>query len=154
MTYTIEEADRQQRKYWRGLLIAFCLNVALLAVRALFYYGFNEYNLNSQPIGIAVLVVTIVALIIMVYFLIMLSRLNIRISADPKLKEALIDDELTKMHVVESWKPAFIAAVATPYAFLIVSSFCEFNDLLTLAFTTSIVGAGAYLISYYIKSRA
>jgi hypothetical protein len=154
MTYRIEKADSQQRKYLKGFLAAFCLSVVLLAVRALFYYGFNEYDLNSKPIGIAVLVATIVGLITAVYFLAMLSRLKIRINADPKLKEALIDDELTKLHAVESWKPAFIGAVATPYAFLIVSSFYPFHDLLTIAFTTSIVGFGAYLISYYLKSRS
>ena len=154
MTNLIEESERKLQKYFRRLLIAFSLAVALLAVRAVFYYGFNEYNLNSQPIGIAILIATIIVLAIAVRYVVLLGRLKSRIGANPQLKEALIDDELTKLHAVQSWRSAFIGAVATPFVFLLISTYHPFCDLLTVALTTGIVGSGAYLISYYWKNRS
>ena len=154
MTNPIEVADKQQRKYWKGFLTAFCIAIALLAVRALFYYGFGEYELNSRPIGIVVLIVTIVMFILQVYFLIKLGRLKGKIRTDSQLKEAILEDELTKLNAIKSWLPAFIAAVATPFGFLLISSFYPFCDLLTVALSTALIGSGAYLVSYYLRNRS
>ena len=104
MTNLIEETERKLHKYFGRLVIAFSLAVALLVVRAVFHYGFNEYDLNSQPIGIAVLIATIIMLVITVCIIVMLGRLKSKINANPQLREALVDDELTKLHAVESWK--------------------------------------------------
>ena len=64
MTNLIEETERKLHKYFGRLVIALSLAVVLLVVRAVFYYGFDEYDLNSQPIGIAVLIATIIMLVI------------------------------------------------------------------------------------------
>jgi hypothetical protein len=154
MANLIEVTDRKQRKYWKGFMIAFCLAIALLAVRALFYYGFGEYDLNSQPIGIVVLAFTIFLLILQVYFLVKLGRLRGRVKTNPQLKEAILEDEFAKLHAIKSWMPAFIGAVVTPFFFLLVSSFYPFCDLLTVALSTALVGCGVYLASYYFRSRA
>ncbi len=154
MTYRIEETDRKLREYWRGFLVALCIGVGLLAVRALFYYAFSAHDLNSQPIGVVVLIATIVALIIAFYFLVRLGRLKAKINSDPQLREALAEEELTLLRATESWKIAFIGAVATPWVFLIISTFSPFCDILTIALSTSIVGSAAYLIAFYRKSGA
>lgn len=154
MTNPIEVTAKQQQKCWRGFLIAFFLTVALLAVRALFYYAFGEYDLNAQPIGTVVLIATIIALIIQVFFLVKLGRLKSKVGADPQLREAILEDELSRLYALQSWKPAFMGAIATPFGFLLISSFYPFCDLLTVSFTTIIVGSATYLTSYYVKSRA
>jgi hypothetical protein len=154
MSNLIEEIDRKQRRLFKGFLIAFFLALALLVVRAIFYYGLGEYELNSQPIGIAVLVVTIITVVIAAYFVIMLGILKSKINSDPKLREALIENELAKLYAVESWRSAFIGAVVTPFVFLFISSFYTFCDLLTVALTTAVVGSATYLVSFNIKGRS
>lgn len=154
MTNPIEEADTQRRAYWKRFLIAFFISLLLLAVRALFYYAFAEHELNSKPIGIIVLLATIIALLFQVYFVVRLARLKQRAGANRQLKEAILEDELSKLQAIESWRPAFFGAVATPFFFLVISSIRPFYDLLTVALTTAIVGAGTYVTAYYLKSRA
>ena len=153
MTNLIEETEGKRQRYFRRFLVAFSLAVVLLTIRAVFYYGFNEYDLNSRPIGMAILITTIIVFVFTVYYVAMLVRLMSRIRANPQLKEALIDDELARLHAVESWRSAFVGAVVTPFIFLLISTYHPFCDLLTVAFATAIVGTGAYLISYHRKSR-
>jgi hypothetical protein len=152
MTNLIEETERQQLKYWKGSLIAWFLAMALLFVRYLFGSVFKEYELNSRPIGIVVLIVNVILLLMVLFFVVKLYLLFVRAKSDPQLKEALIDNELSRLYILQSWKPAFIAAVATPFAFLPISSFHPINDLLLIALTTCAVGSGAFLTSFYLKS--
>ena len=153
MTNLIEETERQQHKYWKGFLIAWFLAMALLIVRHLFGSVFKEYELNSRPIGIVVLTVTVVLLLTTLYFVVKLYLLLVRAKSDPQLKEALVDNELSKLYVLESWKAAFIGTVATPFAFLLISSFHPINDPLLVALSTCTVGSGAFLTSFYLKSN-
>jgi hypothetical protein len=152
MTNPIEETARQQHKYWKGLLIAWFLAMALLIVRHLFGSVFKEYGLNSRPIGIVVLAVTVGLVLTALFFVLKLSQLKGKVKSDPQLKEALLDNELSKLYVLESWRPAFIGAVATPFAFLLISSVHPINDLLLVALSTCAVGSGAFLTSFYLKS--
>jgi hypothetical protein len=153
MTNLIEETERQQLKYWKGSLIAWFLAMALLIVRHLFGSVFKEYELNSRPIGIVVLTVNVILLLTVLFFVVKLYLLFVRAKSDPQLKEALIDNELSKLYILQSWKAAFIAAVATPFAFLLVSSVHPINDLLLVALSTCVVGSGAFLTSFYLKSN-
>ena len=153
MTNLIEETERQQLKYWKGSLIAWFLAMALLIVRHLFGSVFKEYELNSRPIGIVVLIATVILLLTTLFFVVKLNLLKGRAKSDPQLKEALIDNELSKLYVLESWKAGFIGAVATPFAFLLISSVHPINDLLLVALSTCAIGSGAFLTSFYLKSN-
>jgi hypothetical protein len=152
MTNPIEETERQQLKYWRGSLIAWLLAMALLIVRHLFGSVFKEYKLNSRPIGIVVLTVNVILLLTVLFFVVKLYLLFVRAKSNPQLREALIDNELSKLYILKSWKAGFIGAVATPFAFLLISSFHPINDLLLVALSTCAIGSGAFLISFYLKS--
>jgi len=152
MTNLIEKTERQQLKYWKISLVAWFLAMALLIVRHLFGTVFKDYELNSQPIGIVVLIVNVILLLTVLFFVVKLYLLFLKAKADPQLKEALIDNELSKLYILQSWKPAFIAAVATPFAFLLISSFHPINDLLLVALSTCAIGSGAFLTSFYFKS--
>ena len=153
MTNLIEETERQQLKYQKVTLIAWFLAMVLLIVRHLFGTVFKEYELNSRPIGIVVLTVNVILLLTVWLFVVKLYLLFVRVKSDPQLKEALIDNELSKLYILQSWKPAFIAAVATPFAFLLISSVHPINDLLLVALSTCAIGSGAFLTSFYLKSK-
>ena len=149
MTNIIEETDRKQQRCWLGFLSCFCLLIVLLIVRHIL----AEYEMNSGPLGIAVLAISVALLIVMLIFVFRLGLLSSRAKADPVLKEALIDNELVKHNLARSWKAAFITAAITPFMFLLVSLFHPFDDPLTVALATPIVGSGAFLTSFYLKSN-
>jgi hypothetical protein len=152
MKNLIEETERQQLKYWKGFLIAWFLALTLLIIRHLFGTVFKQYELNSRPIGIVVLTVTVILVLTIFVFVVKLNLLRGRAKSDPQLKEALIDNELSKLYILQSWKVGFIGAVATPFAFLFISSFHPINDLLLVALSTCAIGSGAFLTSFYLKS--
>ena len=152
MTSLIEDTEGQQLKYWKGCLIAWLLAMALLIVRHLFGSVLKEHELNSRPIGIVVLTVNVILLLTVLLFVVRLYLLFVRAKSDPQLKEALIDNELSSLYILRSWKAGFIGAVATPFAFLLISSVHPINDLLLVALSTCAIGSGAFLISFYLKS--
>jgi hypothetical protein len=152
MNNPIEEAERTQLKHWRTLLIAFYLAIALLIVRYLFGTVFSEHGLNMRPVGTVILVATVLLLAVVLYQNVKLARLMVRSKSDPLLREALIDSELAKLHLLESWRVGFIAAVATPFFFLLVSTIYPLNDPVLVALATAIAGSGAFLTSFYLKS--
>lgn len=153
MMNIIEETDRQQRRLWTRFLLAFFLAVALLIVRHLFGTVFEEHGLNSRPIGTVVLVASVALVVAMAVLVAKLALVSLRANADPRLKEALIDNELVKWHLAQSWKAGFIGAIATPFAFLLLSSLHPIDDLLLVALTTVAIGAGAFLTSFYLRSN-
>lgn len=153
MTNLIEETEMRQQKYWKRFLIAFFLLIALVIVRHLFGTVFKEHELNSHPIGIAVLVISLAVLVVLIILIVKLNQLRARAAADPQLKEALIDNELTKLHLAQSWKAGFIGAAVTPFVFLLISSFHPINDPVLVAFTTPVVGSAAFLTSFFLKSN-
>ena len=109
--------------------------------------------MNSRPTGIVVLTVTVILGLTALFFVVKLYLLLGRAKSNPQLKEALINNELSKLYVLQSWKAAFIGAVATPFAFLLVSSVHPINDPLLVALSTCAVGSGVFLISFYLKSN-
>lgn len=149
MTNIIEETDLKQQRYWLGFLSCFFLLIVLLIVRHIF----AGQELNSSPLGIAVLTISIALLIAMLVFILRLGLLSAKAKADPKLREALIDNELVKHNLARSWKAAFIAAAITPFIFLLISSVRPMDDPLLVALATPIVGSGAFLTSFYLKSN-
>ena len=153
MTNLIEEADAQRQRHMKRFLLAFYLVAVLLFVRHLFGTTFKAHELNSHPIGIGVLAVSIAAVVAMFVHVIKLAQLKKKAEADPQLREALLDNELIRLHVTESWRAGFIGAVVTPFAFLLIASFFPFSDLLVVALSTALVGSGAFLTSLYVKSN-
>lgn len=149
MTNPIEQADREQQKYWRRLLIAFFSLIVLLAVRYLFGSVFKQYQLNSHPIGVLVLLLSVTQLIVMLTYIVKLRRLQVRMMSNPRLREALVDNEFVKSQVAGSWKAGFVGAASTPLVLVLLSV----KDPLVLAFTTPIVGSAAFLISLYLRNR-
>jgi hypothetical protein len=152
MSNTIEEIDRQQLRLWRWALIFFFLAWVLLIVRYFSGTILGERTLSSGPVGIAMLAATIVLLALLVGLIFKLGRLAARAKADPRLREALIDNELVKWHLAQSWKAGFLGAVATPFVFLLASSFYPMDDLLLVALTTAAVGSGAFLTAFHLRS--
>ncbi|UCG53406.1 MAG: hypothetical protein JSW58_07590 [Candidatus Latescibacterota bacterium] len=153
MSNLIEETDRQQQRYWKRFLIAFFLLIVLLIVRYVFGTVLKEYELNSHPIGIVVLIISVALLVVMFVHIVKLNRLRARAAANPQLKEALIDNELTKLHLDQSWKAGFIGAAVTPFAFLLISSFHTINDPVLVAFATPIVGSAAFITTFFLKKN-
>ena len=153
MTNVIEAADRQQMRLWRRLLLAFVLLEVLLIVRYLFGTVFEEYGLNARPLGIAVLVVSIALVIVASVLIVRLGLFAAKAKADPRLREALIDNELVKWNLAQAWMAGFLGAVATPFVFLLISSFYPIDDLLLVAFSSVAIGSLAFLISFYLRSN-
>jgi len=152
MTNTIEAADRQQLRLWRRLLLALVLLQGLLIVRYVFGTVFREHGLNARPIGIGVLVVSIALVVAASVLVVRLGLFAAKAKADPRLREALIDNELVKWNLAQSWMAGFVGAVATPFVFLLISSFYPIDDLLLVALTTIAMGSLAFLISFYLRS--
>jgi hypothetical protein len=150
----IEEVVSQEQKHWKRFLIAFFMGLTLLGVRYMFGTVFREHELNSHPVGMAVLSATVLALVGMVFSVVRLGQLAAKAKADPKLKEALIDDELTRLEVGKSWKAGFIGAALTPFAFLLLSSLYPIDDPVLVALATPSIGAAAFLTSFYLKKRS
>jgi hypothetical protein len=113
---------------------------------------FKEQALNSSPIGVTVLVATVVLLVVAVALITQLARLAARAKADPQLREALIDNELVKWHLAQSWKAGFLGAIATPFIFLLIDTVYPIDDPLLVALTTAMVGSGAFLTSFHLRS--
>jgi hypothetical protein len=153
MTNLIEETYMRQQKYWKRFLLTFFLLLALVITRYLFGTVFREHELNSHPIGIVVLIISLALLAVLIILIVKLNQLRARAAADPQLKEALIDNELTKLHLAQSWKAGFITAAVTPFAFLLISSFHSINDPVLVAFATPSLGSSAFLTSFFLKSN-
>ena len=152
MANLIEEIDQRQHRFLRLILVTFVMLLTLLTVRYVFGTVLSEYRLNARPVGFAVLATSIALLAVMCVAVLQLGLTAARASRDPRLKEALIDNELTKFNLARSWKAAFLGAVATPFLFLLLSSFHEVDDPLLVALSTANIGCGAFLISFYLKS--
>jgi hypothetical protein len=129
------------------------LVVALLVVRYVFGTALREHD-SAEIVRTLTAIVSVVLLVVMIVYLVKLGRLKARAAADPELKEALIDNELVKLHLTQSYKAGFIAASVTPFAFLLISTLLyPTDDLLMVALATPSIGSGAFLISFYLKSN-
>ncbi|MEE9554351.1 MAG: hypothetical protein V3W18_08655 [candidate division Zixibacteria bacterium] len=149
MNRDIEKMDRARRSYLRGYLVAFVIFVILMFTR----FFFRADNLNREPIGIVVLIGLIITVVIQAYYMMRLSLLQKKIRGNPELKEAL-EYELVRLHELKSWKAAYLAAIATTSFFAIVSFSYPICDLVMVALSSIIIGAGAYRMAFYILDRA
>ena len=149
MSNPIEHMARRQRRIWSVFLFCFSLLVLLLITRGLLVAN----DLNEGTLGVGVLALSLATLASMVFSIAKLGLLQGRVSADPRLRDALVDDQRIRLNVLESWRAGFIVAALTPICLLLISGVSPlFNDPLSVALLTPIAGSGAFLFSLYAKS--
>lgn len=149
MNRSIEFVDKLRMRYLRWHLIGVALFLLLSVTRFFFRHG----GLNSQPIGMAVLLGLTTALLIMAISTVGLALLARSIKDDPALEEAL-NNELVAALETQSWKAAFLAVVATAVFFALVGFFYPVKDPVLVALTSIVAGAGAYRANFYFRYRS
>jgi predicted permease len=116
-------------------------------------FFFRLKDLNTQPIGQAVLIGLLLSLLLLVFCTLKSARLGNKIKQDPLLKEALYN-ELIETLELQSWKAAYLGAIGTTMFFAIAWFFYPICDPVMVALTSIITGAGAYKAAFYLKYRA
>jgi len=116
-------------------------------------FFFRLKDLNTQPIGQAVLIGLLLSLLLLVFCTLKSARLGNKIKQDPLLKEALYN-ELIETLELQSWKAAYLGAIGTTMFFAIAWFFYPICDPVMVALTSIITGAGAYQAAFYLKYRA
>lgn len=112
MNPEIESLDKLRMRYLELTLIGIAAALILSIIR----YFFRLSDLNSQPIGIAVLIGLILSVLLMAFSAIGAARIGRKIRQDPALKEALYN-ELVQSLEVQSWRAAFLGAIGTTVFF-------------------------------------
>ena len=108
MNPDVELLDKSRMRLLQWYLIG-CVFFIILSVTR-FY--FRRAGLNSQPIGIVVLTLLLLCLAILAWSAIGSARLERKITRDPRLKEALYNEWVRTLEI-QSWRAAFLAAIAT-----------------------------------------
>jgi hypothetical protein len=145
----IESLDKRRMRYLELYLIGFVPFIMLSVTRFFFRLG----GLNSQPIGIAVLVGLILSVLLLALSVIGSALLERTIKDNPSLKEAL-HNELIQALEVQSWKAAYLGAVGATIFFAMVWFIYPVSDPVLVALTAIIAGAGAYQATFYFKYRS
>jgi lysylphosphatidylglycerol synthetase-like protein (DUF2156 family) len=149
MISDIEALDKKRLKYLEGYLFGFAIFLILTIVR----FFFRADGLNSQPIGIAVLIGLFVTLIMQAYCMIGTMRVARKIHDDPQLEEAL-NNEFVQSIETQSWKAAYLGAAGSTLFFAIAWFLYPICDPVMVALTAIITGAGAYRANFYFKYRS
>ena len=148
MTFDIEVLDQKRMTFLKWYLISFGISMLLMLTR----YFFRMDGLNSQPIGIAVLIGAVVTLLWQAVCLIRSALLERDIHQDPHL-EAALNNELVKSLVTRSWIAAYIGSAGMTLFFAITSSFYPICDPLTISLTSIVAGAGASRAYFYFRYK-
>lgn len=149
MNTEIEFFDRKRMRTLEIHLIGFLVFIILTIVRYFFRLG----DLNSQPIGIAVLIGLILSLIVVALSTLQFSRLARTIRKDPVLSEALYNEFVRSLEL-KSWKAAYIGSIGASIFFAITWFFYPVCDPVMTALTAIIAGAGAYQATFYLMYRS
>jgi len=148
MTNDIEHYDQKRMQFLKWYIIGFVICLTLLLTR----HFFRSSGLNSQPIGIAVLIGTIITLLIQAISIFGLGLLERDINHKPHLKAAL-NNELVRTLTVESWLAAYLAASGMTLFFAITWSFYPICDPVTIALSSIMAGAGANRVYFYFRYK-
>jgi len=148
MTTDIEYFDQKRMMYLKWYLICFTTSFVLLLTR----HFFRLSGLNSQPIGIAVLVGAVIGVVGQAIFIIGLSLIKRDISRDPHLETAL-NNELVRTLYAQSWVAAYAATSITTLFFAISTSFYPICDAVSISLTSIMAGAGASQAYFYIRYK-
>jgi hypothetical protein len=149
MVSDIDMLDKKRMGYLALYLVGFVFFLILSVTR----YFFRLRGLNSQPIGIAVLIGLLLSLLLLVISTIGSLSLGRKIKRDPLLKEALYN-ELVRSLEVQSWRAAYFGAAATTVFFAVAWFFYPLCDPVMVALTSIIAGLGAYQATFYFKYRS
>jgi len=148
MVSDIEFLDRKRMTFLKWYLISFGIYMLLMLTR----HFFRKDGLNSQPIGIAVLIGLVVTLLLQVICLTRSALLERDIHQDPRL-EAALNNELVKSLVAQSWIAAYIGSAGMTLFFAITWSFYPICDPITISLTAIAAGAGASRAYFYFRYK-
>ena len=146
MNSDIEILDRKRMTLLKWYLIGFAISFFLLLTR----HFFRMDDLNSQPIGVAVLIGLVLTLLLQVYCVIQSAFLARDINRDPRL-EAALNNELVKSLNTESWIAAYIGSSLTTLFFAVIQSVYPICDPVSISLTAIIAGAGAHHAYFYFR---
>lgn len=149
MDSEIEKLDKMRMRYLEWFLIGFFLFLIL----SLFRYFFRLSGLNDQPIGIAVLAGLFFCVGLIAFSTYKSAILARKIRQDPLLDEAL-NNEMVQSLETQSWKAAYIGAIASTSFFALVGFVYPVCDLVLIALTSIVAGAGANRATFYFKYRS
>ena len=135
-------------KYLKWYLIGFAIFMLLMLTR----HFFRLDGLNSQPIGIAVLIGLLATLLLQVICLIKSALLEKDIHQDPRL-EAALNNELVKSLMTQSWIAAYIGSAEMTLFFAITWAFYPICDPVTISLTAIAAGAGASRAHFYFRYK-
>lgn len=145
----IEILDAKRMRHLEIYILGVGVFIALSVTRYFFRLG----GLNSQPIGVAVLVGLIISLGVISLSTILSAQFWNRVKYDPTMMDAL-NNELIQVLQLKSWKAAYLGAVGTTLFFAVVTFFYPVSDPMLMALTSIIAGAGAYQATFYFLYRA
>jgi len=148
MISDIEFLDQKRMTFLKWYLIGFVVFMLLMLTR----HFFRMDGLNSQPIGIAVLIGLVVTLLLQVICLIRSALLERDIHQDPRL-EAALNNELVKSLMTQSWIAAYIGSAGMTLFFAITWSFYPICDPVTISLTSIAAGAGASRAYFYFRYK-
>jgi hypothetical protein len=145
----VEMLDRKRMGLLAWYLVGFAAFVPLMITR----FFFRADGLNSEPIGMAVMVGLIVTLLLQAGTAAGVAWVAARIRRDPRL-EAALNNELIRSLEGESWRAAYLGAAGSAVFFAVVSFFYPVCDPVLIALTAIVAGLGAYQATFYFKYRA
>jgi hypothetical protein len=145
----IERIDQQRMSYLKWYLIGFALFMVLMLTR----HFFRMDGLNSQPVGIAVLIGLICTLLMQIVFLVRSTLLEKDIRKNPLIQSAL-NNELVKSLEVQAWIAAYIGSAGMTIFFAITWFFYPICDPVTIALASIATGAGANRAFFYFRYKS
>ena len=149
MDSRIEVMDKKRMRYLQWYLIGFVVFLILSLTR----YFFRLNGLNAQPIGLIVLAGLLLSLLLLVASTIGSITIAQTIRREPVLKEALYNEFVQSLEI-QSWRAAYLGAVATTVFFAVTWFFYPVCDPVMVALTTIIAGLGAYQGTFYFKYKS
>ena len=148
MSKDIEYLDQQRMKFLKWYLVGFAICLLLMLTR----HFFRSSGLNSQPIGVAVLIGAVLTLLLQLICVVKSALLERDIRQVPHL-EAALNNELVKAITTQSWIAAYIGTSAMTFFFAIAQSFYPICDPVTISLTSIVAGAGASRAYFYFKYK-
>jgi hypothetical protein len=148
MNTDIEFLDQQRMKFLKWYLVGFAICLTLMLTR----HFFRLSGLNSEPIGVVVLIGAILTLLLQVICVIRSALLERDINKIPHLAAAL-NNELVKSITTQSWIAAYIGTSGMTLFFAITWSFYPICDPVSISLTSIVAGAGAHRAYFYFKYK-
>jgi dolichol kinase len=148
MANQIESFDQKRRKYLKGFL----LGLVIFFMTWILRFILRAYEIGSNPVHIAILVLLILCILVQAYFAIHLTITVIKIKKDPKLYSALYN-ELVRLHELKAWRVAFFSALGSVVLIAVLSFFMPVRDIVFIALTAILAGSGGYHSAFYYLDR-